>query len=135
MNKSQRGATSALILNEDKHILFVKRSDTDDFLPGYWEFPGGGIDYGETAEKAVIREIKEECGIEIKVIKPIAIGDYFYNEDQVIEICYLCKAESLEIELSSEHSEFKWLKFEDTEGLKISDYMRKMIKSIQANLK
>ncbi len=48
---------------KDGKILLVRRS-IDDFLGGYYELPGGGVDDGETIEQAALREVKEETGLE-----------------------------------------------------------------------
>ena len=71
MNKEQQVSVGGLIVNTDKEVLIVKRSERDDFLPGYWEIPGGGADYGEEPEEALKREIKEECGVSIEVKLPL----------------------------------------------------------------
>ena len=62
------GAT-AIITNSKKQVLLSKRKKGGLFYPGYWNLPGGLIELGETPEKAVEREVKEEVGIKIKVIK------------------------------------------------------------------
>ncbi|MDO8658130.1 MAG: NUDIX domain-containing protein [Candidatus Levybacteria bacterium] len=128
--KLQEGAVNAIILNENKEILFTERSLSDDFLPGYWELPGGGIDYGETPQEALIREIKEECGLGIEIIKPIAANSYFIKDIQRIEITFLCKAiNSTKIKLSHEHSNYKWLKITEVNKIKVTDYIKKIIDS------
>lgn len=62
-----------------------KREDYQD----YYTFPGGGLEEGETLEEGAIREIKEELGIEVKVIKKLyeMQSDKFNQK----EIFYLCK--------------------------------------------
>ena len=69
-------------------FLIVKRSENDDFLPNYWEFPGGGVETSENLEDALIREIKEEIGIDITHNKKelIGISEEFMNEDNVIPL-------------------------------------------------
>jgi ADP-ribose pyrophosphatase YjhB (NUDIX family) len=65
--------TVAIILeNKNGEILFGKRK----FLPkkGFWDLPGGFIDFNEKAEKSIVREVKEELGIEIK--EPKFLGTY-----------------------------------------------------------
>lgn len=136
MIKLQQGATNAVIFNEKKEILFTERSLTDSFMPGYWELPGGGIEYGETPQESLTREIKEECNIDIEIIKPIAANTYFIDELQRIEITFLCKAVNPEkIKLSTEHSDYKWLDTTETNSIKISDYVKKIIDSISDQLK
>lgn len=133
--KLQQGATNAIILNENKEILFTERSLDDDFLPGYWELPGGGIDYGETPQEGLLREIKEECGLEIEIIKLVAVNTYFIKDIQRIEITFLCKAMNpAEIKLSHEHSDYKWLKITEVNKIKVTDYIKKIIDSSVENI-
>ncbi|MDD2714368.1 MAG: NUDIX domain-containing protein [Candidatus Wallbacteria bacterium] len=54
----------ALIMIKDDSILMIKHRKDDS---EYWLVPGGGIEYGETVEQALRREIMEECGVEIEV--------------------------------------------------------------------
>lgn len=127
MQKSQQGATNAIILNDNNQILFTERSSTDDYFPGYWELPGGGMEYGETPQEGLKREILEECGIEIEIIKPIDANTYFINELQRIEITFLCKAKDTKVKLSHEHTKHLWLDFEDINTIKISSYVEDII--------
>lgn len=130
MSKVQQGAVNAIILNKNKEILFTERSLNDDFLPGFWELPGGGIDYGETPQAALIREIKEECGLEIEIIQPIAANSYFIKDVQRIEITFLCMAiKPAKIKLSHEHSDYRWLKITEINTIKITDYIKEIIDS------
>lgn len=55
----------AMIYKGDK-ILFLKRSLDDDFHPGTWSLPGGGVEEGESSVEAVVREVKEELNLELK---------------------------------------------------------------------
>jgi len=65
--------TVAIILeNEKDEVLFGKRKFTPK--KGFWDLPGGFIDFGEKAEGAIVREVKEELGIEIK--NPKFLGTY-----------------------------------------------------------
>jgi len=57
-----RVAVKAIIVHKNKVLLV--RDDPDD----RWSFPGGGIDYGETAKSALLRELEEELGVEQKLI-------------------------------------------------------------------
>ena len=58
-------AASAIVPDEKGRILLVKRK----YVPGkgFWAFPGGHVEYGESITDAVVREIKEETGLEIKI--------------------------------------------------------------------
>ena len=69
-------------------FLIVKRSETDDFLPNCWEFPGGSVEDGETIQDALKRELKEEIGLDIssKPSQLIGISEEFMNKDKVLEL-------------------------------------------------
>jgi len=67
------GRTVAGIIEfPDNKILLVKRKTV--VFKGYWALPGGKVDPGETVEQSVLREIKEETGLEVKIVKKI--GEY-----------------------------------------------------------
>lgn len=68
-------AVSAFIVKDGK-LLILKRRDDEEFLPGVWEVPGGGVDEGETVPDAVIRETKEEAGIDIMVKQLFSYFEY-----------------------------------------------------------
>lgn len=71
--KKYTGKTSTAIIPyiEDK-IVLIKRN-TAPFI-GYWALPGGRMDPGETVEQTIVREVKEETGLDVQVVS--AIGEY-----------------------------------------------------------
>ena len=75
---------------------------------GKWEFPGGKIETGETSEQALIREIKEELGVKIKVGSLIDTIEYDYPTFHLIMDCYWCVVVDGEIILK-EAQESRWL--------------------------
>jgi 8-oxo-dGTP diphosphatase len=54
----------AIIVNENRQILITKRSSQNPVYAGFWEFPGGKVQSFETPIMALVREVKEELGIE-----------------------------------------------------------------------
>lgn len=72
-------ASSAAIIKE-KEILLVKRSSYTSEFSGCWAFPGGRADTGETPEQNVIREVKEETGLEFTPKEIIKTGQYKERE-------------------------------------------------------
>ena len=60
---------------------------------GYWTFPGGGIEPGETWQEATVREVKEESNM--KVIQHFVLGYMYTKEDDVYQARYLCVVEPI----------------------------------------
>jgi len=70
------GRTAAAIVEfPDSRILLIKRATVP--FRGYWALPGGKVDSGETVEETVVREVKEETGIEVEIVEKI--GEYHEN--------------------------------------------------------
>jgi 8-oxo-dGTP diphosphatase len=102
------------IVNLNGNILIVRRSDTDDVGAGSWELPGGKLDFGEEPANALIREVKEEVGLDITV-ENIAYVTSFMSDPtrQVIIIAYQCNTNQENIVLSTEHTEYIWANKEE----------------------
>ena len=115
-------------------FLIVKRSETDDFLPNCWEFPGGGVEASETIKNALIREIKEEIGIDITHNKKelIGISEEFMNEDKTERYLQLNYKIVMDTEpnmtLSSEHVAFDW---GDTTDSRLDDFLKEIIRQVE----
>lgn len=127
MNEQKVVVDSVIIVN--KKVLMVKRADDAIFLPGYWEFPGGKIEYAEIPGDALKREVNEECNINIEIISPLIVDHFYMNKNlskkQFIDIFYLCKTfDNDKVVLNPEHSEYKWVEFNNVNKLKVSKYLK-----------
>ncbi|KQL48502.1 DNA mismatch repair protein MutT [Brevibacillus choshinensis] len=68
---------SAILTNESGQILIVKNRKGDSF---YWGPPGGAVEVGETLEQAVVREVKEETGYDIRVGGLSSVREVLFEE-------------------------------------------------------
>jgi 8-oxo-dGTP diphosphatase len=132
----QKVSASGLILSQDGKVLMVKRAETDDFLPGVYELPGGGTEFMEDPIEGLEREIAEECGLRVKVSHPLTAFSFKMNHEGVekhtVEIIYLCEVEGdPAIKLSFEHSDFKWMSFEEIIQTPDNEYFTKMMSDLQ----
>lgn len=74
---------AGVIVNDDGEILIARRS-VDTHQGGLWEFPGGKLEAGETAQKALIRELNEELGIISKTLEPLIQIRHDYSDKSVL---------------------------------------------------
>ncbi|WP_413568083.1 (deoxy)nucleoside triphosphate pyrophosphohydrolase [Bdellovibrio sp. HCB117] len=90
----------------EKRILIVRRGPEQSGA-GFWEFPGGKVELGESPEQALQREIDEELGISIRVGEFIGEADFSYPTKLIRLRLYW--AETLQSDLVlTEHDAFKW---------------------------
>lgn len=106
-------AVKAFIINDGK-LLILKRVENDIQKPGIWEIPGGRIDIRENMISGLMREVKEEAGLDIEVNREISIRNFVRDDKQKIEMhIFLCNAvNDCKIRLSEEHSSFEWVEIE-----------------------
>jgi 8-oxo-dGTP diphosphatase len=112
------------LIKKDGEYLFIKRSTIDENRPGKWDLPGGNIDRGENTIEALSREISEEVKIKCSNIKPL-ITTSFTQEGDVFVMAVIYEADYKEgaVEISEEHSEYKWVSKEDIKNLDLQDWM------------
>lgn len=83
----------------------------------WWEFPGGKIEEGESAENAVAREIREELATEICVERRLCTVGYDYPKFHLVMECFLCRVVSGKLTLL-EHENAAWLSREELDSVK-----------------
>ena len=96
----------AAIIKKDDAILATQRGYGD--YAGWWEFPGGKIEAGESPEQAIVREIEEELEATIAVDRFVTTVDYDYEAFHLTMHCYLAHVAKGHLELL-EHNAARWL--------------------------
>jgi 8-oxo-dGTP diphosphatase len=79
----------AAVIVQNAKIL-ISRRPLEKPQGGLWEFPGGKLNSGETAEQALVRELKEELDIQIEVVDPLITVQHRYAWGEVLIMAYLC---------------------------------------------
>lgn len=131
MNDSIKFATKGIIFKDNK-ILLITKSDKEDMNPNTIDIPGGRLEYGEKPEDSLKREIKEETGLEIDIIKPSRCWTFIKKEEnfQLVGVTFYCEFVSGEEKLSGEHTDFVWVLPEDIINGKYPDWLKKEIKAV-----
>jgi 8-oxo-dGTP diphosphatase len=80
------------LVDEDRRVLIAQRPEGKQ-LAGLWEFPGGKLDAGERPEAALIRELKEELGIDVKepCLAPLTFASHAYPDFHLLMPLYICR--------------------------------------------
>ena len=105
----------AVIEDEDNRILLVKHiPERGGFWQGKWICPGGKLEFGETIEEGIKREVKEETQLEIDLVTPLPPFDRVVKSDDgvslhVIYIDYLARVIGGKLEPGSDIGEARWV--------------------------
>ena len=105
MKKTFTIGAFAIILDKQKRVLLCHRRDYD-----LWNLPGGGLEAGEAPWECVVREVKEEVGLKVKVA--YLAGIYSKNNSDIV-FSFICKVISGKIKKTSEADEIKYFSFKD----------------------
>jgi len=72
----QKIVLAGVIINKNNEILILQRNKNEDIFPNMWELPSGKREFLESSESCLIREVKEETGLSVKIIMPFSVFDY-----------------------------------------------------------
>ena len=103
------------VLSSDGKIL-VARRPADTHLAGMWEFPGGKLGSDESPEECLVRELREELGIQVRAGRVLEVIHHRYPERAVLLLFYACQL----IEGKPEPigcAELRWLRREELESV------------------
>ena len=121
----------AIIKNSKGEILLEKRAKNVLLYPGYWGLPGGLIEYGETIEQAIRREIREELGVDSKVIKYAKKPMMNFAEKgkklQYLDIPVYCKIKGKPM-AKDETQDVKWFAPKEIKKMKMAYNHKEILK-------
>jgi 8-oxo-dGTP diphosphatase len=96
---------AAIVAGEPPRVLAAQRS-YPSHLAGYWELPGGKVHVGESDVDALVRECREELGVEIAVLERVG-GDVTIGDGLVLRVWWAGLVHGTPV--AHEHSELRWL--------------------------
>ena len=120
-------SVTAIVPNDQGKLLLVHKTDND-----LWALPGGAMDVGESMADTVVREVKEETGIDVEVTGVVGIYTnpnhvMAYDDGEVRQQCSICFTTKMlggRLATSSETSEVKFVAPARLDGLNIHPSMR-----------
>ena len=71
--------------------FYIQKRSEDKMLGGLWEFPGGKVEEGESLEIALLRELKEECNFNARILKEVTSIKHRYSHYSITMHCYYCE--------------------------------------------
>lgn len=115
----RRTIAKSIVLNDKGQMLVLTRSPLDNQSANRPDLPGGGVEEGETLHQAARRELAEEAGVDIDESALLLVAGSHRQENDgafIYRTLFACKVDSPEIALSSEHSSYEWLDFEEAKS-------------------
>ena len=111
--KGNRIIVHTLIIDDGKYLV-TKRSKQESTYPEYWDIPGGLVEYGELPKDAVVRETKEEVGLNIIPTKVVHEDSNFDKDKDLVfvRLVYLCEMDdeidNIKLQVN-EHFEYRFI--------------------------
>lgn len=111
--KVQELNSYVVIKSSEDTFLILRRKGTD-----FWEFPGGGIEWGESPEISGVREVEEEVGLKVSVERLVTVTSAVFKkvygsrqlEKHAVYVVYLAVVDKeKKVVLGEEHEEAKWV--------------------------
>jgi 8-oxo-dGTP diphosphatase len=116
----------AFLIERDDQVLLLRRSAAKDHAPGEWEVGSGRVRQGESALQAVLREAKEETGLDVEVVGPLDTFHFYRGptREEAIGIAFHCRGMGGALRLSAEHDLARWIPAGNLASMACAEWMR-----------
>ncbi len=127
----------AIVLQDGKILLEQRGNEPSK---GQWTIPGGVVEVGEGLETAVVRETKEETGLDVEVVGLIDVVDQVHYDDQnrieyhFVIVDYVVKVVAGSAKASSDAADLKWVAFDDVEAFDLTPSFRRFFRTNRSKL-
>ncbi len=124
-------AVDAIVVRDGK-ILLIRRANEP--FRGRWALVGGFVECGETAENAVVREVKEEVGLEVKVKELLGVYSSPDRDPRghVVSVCYIVESKDSKIKINSEVKEARFFSLDKIKNLSLAFDHEKILRDYEA---
>ena len=119
-------ATKAFIICDGKVLLLKESSKYEDGVnEGTFDVVGGRVEPGQRFDESLLREIKEETGLEVRVGRPFFVNEWRPKvrgeQWQIVGTFFECFTDSEDVKLSKDHSDFIWIDPKDYKNYNLID--------------
>ncbi len=112
-----REVAAAVVVHEGR--VLVQTRPGPGRYQGFWEFPGGGREEGESLSECVVREVDEELGLAVRVVRSFDVVEWSYPGARVRVEFLLCAAvDARPVPEAREGQEFRWAAATELDGLR-----------------
>ena len=121
------GLTVRGLLKKNGKFLILKRHPNSTTNPNCWELPGGKVDEGEDFDVALVRELKEETNLDIKIGNLVGAVQEDFPHKRTIAVVMNVEFISGSIEISDEHVDWKWISIDEIDDFNISEWFKTLL--------
>lgn len=128
----QKVVLGGVVFDTKGKFLIMQRNENEDIYPGLWELPSGKKEELEEAKDSLLREIKEETGMDVEIVMPISVFNYQIEKPEEIrdstQINFLVKKkDGQEVNISEEHQNYAWVSKDELAKYEISEQTKKVL--------
>ena len=136
MNEQTKKIIQKIVLGgvvmKDGKVLILQRHKNEDVYPNMWELPSGKREPLEPSEDSLMREVREETGLDIKMVMPFSVFDYQIEKPDEIrdstQINFLVTSvNDKNVVLSEEHQAFVWITKEEIDKYNLTEATKNVI--------
>ena len=115
---------------KENKLLVLRRPPTAHSRPKCWDLPGGNVLFGKNHLDSLLSEIAEETSLKVRDVQPIQVVTNYEQDTYFLFIGYSCKATSSKVEISDEHSEYKWVTTEEFLKMESADFLMDLVRHL-----
>jgi ADP-ribose pyrophosphatase YjhB (NUDIX family) len=119
---------AALMVKDGKVLLVNHRKHGRS----YWVLPGGHVEFGETLEQALVREMKEELALDVAVGALVIVHDFITDDRHVVNNTFRVESQSSDFRVTPEHAlkAARWVPLDELPSLDLLPPMAKALRSV-----
>lgn len=121
--KKTIGLSVKCMVFHDGEILLLQKKNPDGLMP--WEFPGGGLEFGEDFAAAALRETREETSLDVEILDFAGLWSYARQTDYFLTgMIFVAQAKNKNVVISDEHNDYCWVKPQDLKNYRLQDSLK-----------